>query len=331
MPIISIIIPVYNRAEELAELLETISVQSYRDFEVIIVEDGSQYPCKNVVDKYSEKMEIHYLVQKNQGPGPARNTGAKSAKGRWLIFLDSDCLLPENYLEIVYEAISSDEFDCFGGPDKAHPNFNRIQKAIGYAMSSILTTGGIRGAVEKLDIFYPRSFNLGVLNSVFHAMNGFSSMRFGEDLDFSMRILKKGYMVQLLKEAFVYHKRRDKLSTFYKQVYNSGIARVNLDIRHPGTIKFVHWLPSLFILGHFFIIFLAIIYNWWFILLFLVVPITILTHSYYTIKELKTAFIAVMATYTQTIGYGLGFMDGFISRKILRKKEFYAFGPNFYK
>ncbi|ASB50787.1 glycosyltransferase [Alkalitalea saponilacus] len=331
MPSFSFIIPVYNRSEELEELLFTLSKQTFRDFEVVIVEDGSQHPCNLVIDKYSNELQITYLKQENKGPGPARNTGAKSAKGRWLIFVDSDCLLPENYLEIVNENVDSEDFDCFGGPDRPHPNFNTIQKAIGYAMSSVLTTGGIRGAKEKLDIFYPRSYNLGVRQSVFKAMGGFSDMRFGEDLDFSMRLLKKGYSTRLIKEAFVFHKRRNNFRSFFKQVYNSGIARINLEIRHKGTLKPVHTIPSLFVGGHLFIIILAIFASPWYLLLFLVVPITVMSHAMNETGEIRTSVWAVAAAYTQTFGYGLGFIEGLIVRKILGKKEFHAFSSNFYK
>lgn len=330
MPSFSIIIPVYNRPDELSELLESIAVQTYRDFEVIIVEDGSETKSDNLAAEYSSRFPIRYIYQENSGPGPARNTGSKEANGRWLIFLDSDCILPEDYMAIVNRETSSEDFDCFGGPDKPHPQFNTIQKAIGYAMSSVLTTGGIRGAIESLDRFYPRSYNLGVRNSVFFSLGGFSTMRFGEDLDFSMRLLKKGYSTELIREAFVFHKRRNNFHSFFKQVYNSGIARINLEIRHKGSLKAVHWLPSLFVIGHVAILALAF-YNPLFLLLLLVVPGILFFHALYETKELKTALWAIPAAFTQSFGYGLGFLEAFISRKMLKEEEFHAFGKNFYK
>lgn len=329
MPRYSFIIPVYNRPEELQELLETITIQSINDFEVVVVEDGSQKTSDAVCKLFYNRISINYIVQNNKGPGLARNYGAEKATGRWLIFLDSDCLLPANYLEIIDNEVACEEFDCFGGPDKAHSTFNTIQKAIGYAMSSVLTTGGIRGAKENLDIFYPRSYNLGVRNSVFAAMDGFSDMRFGEDLDFSMRLLEKGYSTRLIKKAFVYHKRRNNFRSFFKQVFNSGIARINLEIRHPKTLKPVHWFPLLFILGHLGIIALAFI-NPLILLLLLIVPTTILFHALYITKEINTAILAVPATFTQTFGYGLGFLKALFLRKIFRKKEFHNFEKNLY-
>lgn len=330
MPTFSIIIPVFNRSEELEELLETISTQNFRDFEVVVVEDGSDQPCEHVVDKFKSSFPIKYVVQENKGPGPARNTGADKAAGRWLIFLDSDCMLPADYLDLVNHETEGEDFDCFGGPDKPHPSFNIKQKAIGYAMSSVLTTGGIRGAKENLDIFYPRSYNLGVRKSVFKVLEGFSEMRFGEDLDFSMRLLKKGYSTRLIKPAFVFHKRRNNFRSFFKQVYNSGIARINLEIRHKGTLKLVHTLPSLFVLGHFGIFALSCL-NPFFLLLLMVVPTVIYLHALNETKEHKTAFWAIPAAFTQTFGYGLGFIEALILRKLLKRNEFHAFRSNFYK
>jgi len=326
----SFIIPVYNRGSELKELLTTIGSQTERDFQVVVVDDGSEEPCKDIVSHFEDKFDISYVFQTNQGPGPARNNGSKLAKAKWLIFLDSDCLLPTDYLEIVRKEVICDEFDCFGGPDKAHPDFNTIQKAIGYAMSSLLTTGGIRGAREKLDKFYPRSYNLGVRKSVFQALEGFSEMRFGEDLDFSMRLLQKGYSTRLIKEAYVFHKRRNNFTSFFKQVYNSGIARINLEMRHKRTLRLVHTFPSLFVLGHLFII-LVSFKNPWYLLSLLLIPLIVFFHALNTTKEIKTAFWAVPASFVQTTGYGLGFITAFWKRVILRRKEFIAFQSNFYK
>lgn len=326
----SFIIPVYNRGDELKELLSTIEAQTETDFQVVVVDDGSSETCKDVVALFENKLDISYIYQTNQGPGPARNNGATFAKAKWLIFLDSDCLLPNDYLSTVRKEVICDEFDCFGGPDKPHPDFNTIQKAIGYTMSSILTTGGIRGARERLDKFYPRSYNLGVRKSVFDALGGFSEMRFGEDLDFSMRLLKKGYSTRLIKDAFVFHKRRNNFRSFFKQVYNSGIARINLEIRHRNTLKLVHTLPSLFVLGHLFVV----VVSFKFPLLLaslLIVPLAVFFHAYHLTGERKTAIWAVVASYVQTAGYGLGFLKAFWKRIILRKREFHAFHSNFYK
>ncbi|MDG5800090.1 glycosyltransferase [Marinilabiliaceae bacterium ANBcel2] len=330
MPEFSFIIPVYNRAEEVDELLQTIIEQTSKNFEVIIVEDGSEETCEHIIQKHENKATIKYIVQNNSGPGSARNNGAKKARGCWLIFLDSDCLLPRNYLDIVKAEVDCEEFDGFGGPDKAHPAFNRIQQAIGYAMSSVITTGGIRGAKEQFDLFYPRSYNMGVRNSVFNALEGFSDMRFGEDLDFSMRLIKKGYSTRLIKEGFVFHKRRNNFRSFFKQVYNSGIARINLEMRHKGTTKLVHWLPSLFILSHILIFLIAFAYPW-ILLLLIITPAIIYVHANKTLKNKTSALWAVAAAYVQTVGYGLGFLEGIIVRRLLKKREFHAFKENFYK
>ena len=311
---ISFIIPVYNRPEELLELLTSISRQKGIEFEVVVVEDGSSRTSEHICSEFEKTMPIKYIKQENTGPGPARNRGEQNSNGDWLIFLDSDCILPDGYAEIVKKEIEAGNFDCFGGPDKAHDSFNSIQKAIGYAMSSILTTGGIRGGKEKLDVFYPRSYNLGVKKEAFVFINGFSEMRYGEDLDFSMRLLENGFTTKLLKNAFVYHKRRNNFVSFFKQVYNSGVARINLEMRHPKTIKFVHWLPALFVLGHLAILILAFLCP---AILFLltIVPVVILIHAAIYTKEVKTSFLAVIASFVQLFGYGTGFLKRYFLRK----------------
>jgi glycosyltransferase involved in cell wall biosynthesis len=330
MPLISFIIPVFNRPQEIDELLESLSLQTSKDFEIIIVEDGSSLSSQEIADHWSSFFPIRYIFQQNTGPGPARNNGAGEASGDWLIFLDSDCLLPENYVSVVAEALESSSFDCFGGPDCSHDDFNATQKAIGHAMSSILTTGGIRGGKEKMDKFYPRSFNLGVRTNIFLVLKGFANMRFGEDLDFSMRLIEAGYSTALLPNAWVWHKRRNSFKSFFKQVFNSGIARINLELRHPGTIKAVHILPSLFTIGYPAAILLSF-YTPVFLILIALPPLAFFLDSLLTLKQFIPALLSVPAAFTQLGGYGLGFINAWFKRKILKKKEFNAFEENFYE
>lgn len=245
----SVIIPVYNRPDEVDELLQSLTRQSFKDFEVIIVEDGSSVPCKNVADRYQDILNIRYYSKPNSGPGQTRNYGAERSRGEYLIILDSDCILPEDYFQEVEKELQETPADAFGGPDRAHASFTDVQKAINYSMTSFFTTGGIRGGKKKMDKFYPRSFNMGVHREVYEALGGFSRMRFGEDIDFSIRIFKGGYRCRLFPGAWVYHKRRTDLKKFFKQVHNSGIARINLYKKHPDSLKIVHLLPAAFTLG----------------------------------------------------------------------------------
>ena len=248
-PKVSVIIPVYNRPDEVDELLQSLTRQSFKDFEVIVVEDGSSIPCKPVTEKYQELLDVHYYDKPNSGPGQTRNYGAERSKGEYLIILDSDCILPEGYFLAVEEELQHEAADAFGGPDRAHESFTDIQKAINYSMTSFFTTGGIRGGKKKMDKFYPRSFNMGVRREVYQALGGFSRMRFGEDIDFSIRIFKGGYTCRLFPGAWVYHKRRTDFRKFFKQVHNSGIARINLYKKYPESLKLVHLLPAAFTLG----------------------------------------------------------------------------------
>ena len=249
----SIIVPVFNRPDEVDELLESLLHQKETDFEVVIVEDGSKVPCKDVCNKYIDKLDLHYYYKENSGPGQSRNYGAERANGEYLLILDSDVVLPTGYLQAIDEELQRKPADAFGGPDKAHDSFTDTQKAISYSMTSFFTTGGIRGGKKKLDKFYPRSFNMGIRRDVYRELGGFSKMRFGEDIDFSIRIFKAGKRCRLFPEAWVWHKRRTDFRKFWRQVYNSGIARINLYKKYPESLKIVHLLPMVFTLGAIFL------------------------------------------------------------------------------
>ena len=316
----SIIIPVYNRPQEVDELLESLCSQTFKDFEVVVVEDGSSEKCNTVCEKYANKLELHYYFKPNSGPGPSRNYGAERSQGEYLIILDSDVIVPENYLEIIKEELDREPCDAFGGPDRAHPSFTPIQKAINYSMTSFFTTGGIRGGKQKLDKFYPRSFNLGIKKSVYEALGGFAPMRYGEDIDLSTRIFKGGYSCRLFPDAFVYHKRRVKFSSFFRQVKHSGEARVILKNKYPETFKLVHFLPAAFVVGNLLLVMLGIFSHWlWFMPIVLYV-LMVFFDSLVKNKDLEVALLSVPAAYCQLFGYGLGFL-GAAWKDILGKKQ----------
>ena len=334
----SFIIPVYNRPDEVDELLESLTHQTLKDFEVIVVEDGSTLPCESIVEKYAPSLDVHYYKKPNSGPGQTRNYGVDKAKGDYVLILDSDVVLPEDYIQAVDAELQSNPCDAFGGPDRAHPSFTPMQKAINYAMTSFFTTGGIRGGKKKMDKFYPRSFNMGVRRSVYLDLKGFSPMRFGEDIDFSTRIFKGGYACRLFPKAWVWHKRRTDLRKFFKQVHNSGIARINLMKRHPGTLKLVHLLPAVFTIGCMLLVILAFAAgllgcpHWWVMLLpFLLFAIIICADASVRERSLGVGLRAVAASYVQLWGYGSGFIRSWWQRCILGQGEFEAFKKNFYK
>ena len=355
----SIIVPVYNRPDEVDELLESLSNQTLKDFEVIIVEDGSVKTCKDVCDKYADILVLHYYAKENSGPGQSRNYGAERANGEWLIILDSDVVLPEGYLEAVDQEIK-DDIAAFGGPDAAHPSFTPVQKAISYSMTSFFTTGGIRGGKAKLDKFYPRSFNMGIRRDVYQQLGGFSKMRFGEDIDFSYRIVEAGYKPRLFPDAWVWHKRRTDFRKFFRQVYNSGIARINLEKRHPGTMKLVHLLPMVFTLGVIGCLLLSLcgaalyIEGEWLdanglrptdnmhqglgfvfcvlgLLPLLFYSSVIFIDSSIRNRSLWVGLLSIPAAFVQLMGYGFGFIESWWKRCVLKQDEFTAFEKNFYK
>ncbi len=326
----SIIIPLYNRPDEIVELLDSLCLQTYKNLEILIIEDGSEKDSRFVVDKYKEQLDIKYFYKTNTGPGTTRNYGAERAEGEYYIFFDSDCLIPKDYMEIVNNYLTNNYTDAYGGADAAHSSFTNIQKAISYSMTSFFTTGGIRGGSEAADKFHPRSFNMGFSKEVFVCTKGFSEMRFGEDIDMSIRIMSNGFKTKLIKEAFVYHKRRTDFKKFFKQVHNSGIARINLYKRHKNSLKLVHFFPTLFFLGNIFLLICA------FFCLLAMTPIIfyvllILIHATLKNKSLKIGFLSVIASYFQLFGYGSGFLLSVWRRIILRKPEFHAFRKNFYK
>ncbi len=352
----SIVVPVYNRPDEVEELLMSLCIQTYKDFDVVIVEDGSDNPCKEIVDKYADRLDIHYYSKTNSGPGPSRNYGVERSTGEYVIILDSDVVLPEGYLTAVDSSLVSIPCDAFGGPDAAHESFSDIQKAISYSMTSFFTTGGIRGGKKKLDKFHPRSYNMGIRRAVYNQLGGFSKMRFGEDIDFSYRIIENGYTTQLFPAAWVWHKRRTNLDKFFKQVFNSGIARINLSKRHPGTLKLVHLLPMVFTVGVILLIIAAIAMRfmalspsmsecfrtgfplgkthigWWVLPL---VPIVlyillIFVDSSIRNKSMVIGYLSIKSSFVQLFGYGFGFLTAWWQRCVLKKDEFSAFEKNFY-
>ena len=360
----SLIIPVYNRPDEVDELLQSLVTQTETDFEVLIVEDGSTVPCREVVRKYENLLNLEYYEKRNSGPGQTRNFGAGRSLGDYLIVLDSDCVLPSGYLQAVNEELERCKTDAFGGPDRAHESFTAVQKAISYSMTSFFTTGGIRGGKKKMDKFYPRSFNMGIRREVYHALGGFSKMRFGEDIDFSIRIFKGGYTCRLFPEAWVWHKRRTDLKKFFKQVHNSGIARINLYKKYPESLKLVHLLPMVFTVGTSLLLLLALVgwigsvwdfqirhhypyapdYSWvtgyaglfhalsWIPLLpILLFCLLIFADASLQYKNMKIGLLSVAASFVQLFGYGTGFIRAWWKRCVQGKDEFSAFEKNFYK
>ncbi|MCC8018832.1 MAG: glycosyltransferase [Rikenellaceae bacterium] len=314
----SIVIPVYNRPDEVGELLDTLTRVEGGDFEVIIVEDGSSEPCDAVVSGFMERLNLRYFYKKNTGPGLTRNFGAERAGGQYVVFFDSDCLIPEGYFSRVGEELDRGPADAWGGPDRANGSFTAVQKAINYAMTAFLTTGGIRGGrkntVRSLDRFYARSFNMGVSREVFESVGGFATMRVGEDIDLSARLFEQGYSCRLFPEAWVYHKRRTRLVKFFRQVFNFGRARVLLSRLHPGTLKAVHLLPSVFTAGLAGVICAAVLWTPWVLLLPGAYLLAVLVDSAVSNKSLTVGLLAVPAALVQLTGYGLGFISGLFTR-----------------
>jgi len=309
-PKYSIVIPVYNRPQELEELLESLLPQTFKDFEVIIIEDGSTIKADKVCQRYASVLTLSYFFKENTGPGPSRNYGFARAKGDYFVIFDSDCILPSTYFSSVNAAMALHQFDAWGGPDKAHDQFTPLQQAMGFTMSAFITTGGIRGGKKRVGSFQPRSFNMGISRGVFNATGGFHFDRFAEDIEFSIRLKKAGYKVGLIPEAYVFHKRRTNLNQFAKQVYNFGKGRALVGKTHRGEIKITHWFPTVFATGLLLSLAVAFINPWGIIglglysLYFIFVAI----FAFLNTSSLKVSFLSIPSAFIQLTGYGLGFL-----------------------
>ncbi len=307
----SVIVPVYNRPDEIDELLQSLCRQTETSFEVLVIDDGSDRPCRQIVDRYQDRLKVRYFFKENSGQGFTRNYGFDMASGDYLVVFDSDCIIPPHYFETVRKELEKEPFDAWGGPDRSHPDFSPLQKAISYSMTSPFTTGGIRGDKNHIGTFYPRSFNMGISSQVYRRTGGFKFTRMGEDLEFSIRIIKSGFKVRLIEEAYVYHKRRPSLWQFFRQIYSFGRTRIQLNRYHPGQVKMIHMLPVLAVL------YLLVAIAWlpaqstlsW----ILMVPIAaygllIWNHSYMRENSLYVALLSVIATLIQITAYACGFV-----------------------
>ncbi len=318
----SIIIPLYNRPREIDELLFTLTQQAYTDFEVLIIEDGSIEDAREIVDTYKEKLDIHYYKKENAGQGFARNYGFERAKGDYFIIFDSDCLIPKDYLKNVRENILKHQFDAFGGPDAAHKSFSAIQKAISYSMTSPFTTGGIRGRKKHVGTFHPRSFNMGISRKVWEKIGGFKLTRLGEDIEYSIRISNAGFKIGLIPTAIVFHKRRTNFIQFYRQLHFFGRARINIFKHFPSELKFVHYLPSLFVV---FVGFTAIsnLLRWPIAglcnLTIALYTMLLFFHAMSTCKSIKIALLSIITSFIQLFAYGMGFIQDYFKRVLMNK------------
>ena len=318
MPYFSIIVPVYNRPDEVNDLLKSLSEQTSKDFEVVLVEDGSTVRCADAVERYAPLVDVHYYYKENEGRSIARNYGMERASGEYFIFFDSDCVIPERYFEVLGDALRERYVDCFGGPDAAHDSFSDVQKAINYSMTSFLTTGGIRGGKVQLEKFTPRTFNMGFSRAVYEKVGGFREM-FSEDIDMSTRIRQAGFSIALIREAYVYHKRRVNMRLFFRQIYVFGMSRITLKLLYPDSLKIVHCLPAAFVIGSLAMIVLAITVTPWAITPLAAYLLAIFMTATIKNRSLKIGVLAIPASIIQLGAYGSGFIKAWFTKILLKR------------
>jgi len=308
-PAFSVIVPVYNRPQEVAELLESLTRQTIQDFEVVIVEDGSTITSEKIFEQFSSKLSIQYFFKPNSGPGPSRNFGFERARGKYFVVFDSDCILPPHYFESVEIFLRNEQADAWGGPDRGMRNFTPLQQAMAFTMSSMLTTGGIRGGKQKS--FQPRSFNMGISREVFEKTGGFHFDRYAEDIELSIRIRKMGFKTVLIPEAFVYHKRRTSLNQFYQQVFNFGKGRILVGRKHPGEVKLTHWLPAFFLLGLIAIpllVFFLPPVGFFVLLAYVVYVLMVAVDCFIVTQSFHVTLLSIPSLFVQMVGYSAGFL-----------------------
>ncbi|RXJ50754.1 glycosyltransferase [Gelidibacter gilvus] len=328
---LSFIIPVYNRPEEVRELLESFTkLEGNFDYSICIIEDGSSISSEKVIEQFGQQLNISYYFKENSGPGDSRNYGMARAKGNYFIILDSDVLLPENYLQVVSKSLADHYTDCFGGPDAAHASFSNLQKAINFAMTSFITTGGIRGGKDS-ENFQPRSFNMGLSKKAFEASGGFGTIHPGEDPDLSLRLLNLGFKSKLIKEAYVYHKRRISWTKFYQQVHKFGMVRPILNFWHPQSERIVYWLPTLFSMGFVLSIILFLFQVKWLLYIYMIYFLVAFLMALIGSGNLIIAFLAVIAIGVQFFGYGYGFIKSTLAIKFLKQNPEKKFPKLFFK
>ncbi|MDQ2178206.1 glycosyltransferase family 2 protein [Marinifilum sp. D714] len=329
----SIIVPVYNRPDEMKELLDSLAAQTYKDFELVVVEDGSSITSEELCKSYSDQINISYYYKENQGPSIGRNYGLAKAQGNYYLFFDSDCILPAHYMETIHKELSENFVDCYGGPDGAMDDFSDFQKAVSYAMTSFFTTGGIRGGKKQVHKFHPRSFNLGFSKAVYENTGGFpvTTMHPGEDMVFAIEVIKRGFETRLVSDAYVFHKRRISFKKFYKQVFGFGKTRYIISKHYPETFKVFFLFPSLFVLGTIGSLLLGLILHQVFAFPILLYTFLVFADALTKTKSIKISIKALAASYVQLFAYGIGFMDAVWKHKVLGKDEFGVFGKGFYE
>lgn len=324
MMLFSIVVPTFSRPDEVAELLTSLIAQHNQHFELIIADGSLDNSVNRVIDKFYDKLKLKYLYRKGLGISESRNWGVENAVGDYVVFFDSDCVIPPQYFNVVEAFLSHDTLDCYGGPDRAGQDFNNRQKAISYAMTSFFTTGGIRGRKKHIGPYQPRSFNMGIRRNVFNDLGGFSGLKVSEDIDLSMRLYKNGYRIGLIEEAYVFHKRRSSFYKFFLQVFSFGSGRIDLQIKHGNALKSVHLLPSLFVMYILGGIALGVLSNEVFILWaasVLAYMTAILVDATCQSRNPIVGLMSVYAAFVMLTGYGLGMIKAAVLRFVFKSSK----------
>ncbi|HJX71736.1 MAG TPA: glycosyltransferase [Bacteroidales bacterium] len=320
----SVVLPTYGRPGDVEEFLDSLTRQEYNDFEILVVDATADDSVRQVAEKYLDKLKLNFIYKKGLGISESRNLGVKLSKGGFVVFIDSDCVVPPSYFTEIEKYLSLNKVDAFGGPDAASKDFTHSQKAINYVMTSFLTTGGIRGKAKRIGRFEPRSFNMGVSRKAFDAVGGYSGMKVAEDIDLSMRLHQAGFKTALIPDAYVYHKRKANLHKFLVQMFMYGKARIDLFMRHREALKITYLMPLFFLIyllaglasaffsKVLFILFLASLIFY---------ALAVFIDSSIQNRSLAAGILSVFAAYGFLVCYGSGLIYNIFRRIVLGKKE----------
>jgi GT2 family glycosyltransferase len=157
---------------------------------------------------------------------------------------------------------------------------------------------------------------MGYSRDVYEKVGGFREM-FSEDIDMSTRVRQAGFNIRLIRPAFVYHKRRTSLQKFARQTYVFGMSRITLKLLYPDSLKLVHCLPAVFLIGCVLLLLLSL-WKWWFILPIPLYAAMLWIAALIETRSPRIACLAVASSFTQLCSYGWGFIKAYVWKILLR-------------
>ena len=224
----------HNAEKTIVQTLKELENQTRKDFQVVIVDDGSTDNSSKLVTDFKNQSEltVKLIHQKNSGPAKARNLGVKHSEGSIIIFLDSDCIPPENWVEEMVRPLSESIVGCTCGY-RVENRESLIARYVDYEIAR-RHKKLINNKIDTIG-----SYSASFLRSVFIEAGGFDIAYLdanAEDFDLSFKIGRMGYGLKFTDKTSVYHYHPDSLRKYLKQQYSRGYWRVKLYLRNKDKI-----------------------------------------------------------------------------------------------